>query len=53
MATYDETATSAQALLDDGAWQTLSFGPPLVTDGQVVDGIDAVELDTNVGNRSV
>ncbi|WP_062292448.1 phosphodiester glycosidase family protein [Demequina phytophila] len=53
MDVYDETTTSAQELLDDGAWQTLSFGPALVDDGAVVEGIDQVEVDTNVGNHSI
>ena len=53
MALYDETTTTAQELLDEGVWQTLSFGPGLVEDGAVIDGIDAVEIDTNVGNHSV
>lgn len=50
---YDETTTTAQQLLDAGAWNTLSFGPAIVEDGQVVDGIDQVEVDTNVGNHSI
>ena len=50
---YDETSTSAQALLDDGVWNTLSFGPALVNDGRVLTGIDEVEVDTNVGNHSI
>ncbi|HMR49620.1 MAG TPA: phosphodiester glycosidase family protein [Arachnia sp.] len=53
MAVYDETTTSAEQLLADGAWQTLSFGPALVENGQIIDGIDEVEIDTNVGNHSV
>ncbi|HZJ40400.1 MAG TPA: phosphodiester glycosidase family protein [Demequina sp.] len=53
MAVYDETSTSADALLADGAWLTLSFGPALVDDGVVVDGIDQVEIDTNIGNHSI
>ncbi|WP_062520333.1 phosphodiester glycosidase family protein [Demequina silvatica] len=53
MEVYDETTTSAQELLDAGAWQTLSFGPALVDDGAIVDGIDQVEVDTNVGNHSI
>lgn len=53
LAMYDETTTSADELLADGAWQTWSFGPGLVTDGAVIDGIDEVEVDTNVGNHSV
>jgi exopolysaccharide biosynthesis protein len=50
---YDEKTTNAQQLLDAGVWNTLSFGPGLVTDGKVVDGIDDVEIDTNFGNHSV
>lgn len=53
MRLYDETATSASELLADGVWNTLSFGPGLVSGGKVVDGIDSVEIDTNVGNHSV
>jgi exopolysaccharide biosynthesis protein len=50
---YDETTTTAQELLDAGVWNTLSFGPAIVEDGQVVDGIEDVEVDTNVGNHSI
>lgn len=50
---YDETTTSAEELLADGVWNTLSFGPALVEDGQIVAGIDQVEIDTNVGNHSI
>ncbi|MGC3975187.1 MAG: phosphodiester glycosidase family protein [Nitrospira sp.] len=50
---YDETATSAQRLLDDGVWQTWSFGPGLIVDGRIQDGIDSIEVDTNVGNHSI
>ncbi|MFZ0529530.1 MAG: phosphodiester glycosidase family protein [Propionicimonas sp.] len=50
---YDETTTTARQLLADGVWNTLSFGPGLVSNGQVISGIDAVEVDTNVGNHSV
>jgi len=53
MKVYDETTTSADELLADGVWQTLSFGPALVTGGEVVSGIDDVEIDTNVGNHSI
>ena len=34
-------------------WQTPSFGPGLVKDGTLVDGIDSVEIDTNFGNHSI
>jgi Exopolysaccharide biosynthesis protein related to N-acetylglucosamine-1-phosphodiester alpha-N-acetylglucosaminidase len=50
---YDETTTNAQALLDDGVWQTWSFGPGIVDSGVVLRGIDSVEVDTNVGNHSI
>lgn len=50
---YDETTTSADELLAAGVWTTLSFGPALVEDGAVVDGIEDVEVDTNVGNHSI
>jgi exopolysaccharide biosynthesis protein len=50
---YDETATSADELIADGVWNTLSFGPAILEDGQVVDGIEDVEVDTNVGNHSI
>jgi exopolysaccharide biosynthesis protein len=50
---YDETATTAEELLAAGVWNTLSFGPAIVEDGGVVDGIESVEVDTNVGNHSI
>ncbi len=50
---YDETSTTAQDLLDDGVWNTLSFGPAIVEDGAAVSGIDTVEVDTNFGNHSI
>jgi len=50
---YDETATTAAELVADGVWNTLSFGPAIVEDGQIVDGIDDVEVDTNFGNHSI
>jgi len=39
----DESGTTAQSLLDAGAWQVLSFGPALVTDGEI-----AVSADSEV-----
>lgn len=50
---YDETQTTAAELLASGVWNTLSFGPAIVEAGQVVDGIDSVEIDTNIGNHSI
>jgi len=53
MALYDETTTTAQELVDAGVWNTLSFGPGLLLDGQILDGIDKVQIDTNIGNHSM
>jgi exopolysaccharide biosynthesis protein len=50
---YDETSTTAAQLVANGVWNTLSFGPAVLEDGQVVDGIEDVEVDTNVGNHSI
>lgn len=50
---YDETSTTADALVADGVWNTLSFGPALVEDGATVSGIENVEVDTNFGNHSI
>lgn len=50
---YDETDTTAEELVADGVWNTLSFGPAILEDGKVVDGIEDVEVDTNVGNHSI
>lgn len=50
---YDETTTTADELVADGVWNTLSFGPAIVEDGEIVDGIEDVEVDTNVGNHSI
>jgi len=50
---YDETTTTADELVADGVWNTLSFGPALLADGEVVDGIEDVEVDTNFGNHSI
>lgn len=50
---YDETQTTAAELVASGVWNTLSFGPAIVEDGAAVDGIDGVEVDTNVGNHSI
>lgn len=53
MKVYDETSTTAQALVDAGVWQTLSFGPALLENGNVISGIDNLEIDTNFGNHSI
>ncbi len=53
MFTYDETQTSASELLDDGVWNTWSFGPALLENGEIVDGIETVEIDRYIGKRSM
>ena len=53
MEVYDETVTTAEELVVSGVWNTLSFGPALLESGEVVDGIEAVEIDTNFGNHSI
>ncbi|MEN6460615.1 MAG: phosphodiester glycosidase family protein, partial [Syntrophomonas sp.] len=53
MEIYDETKTTAQKLVDEGVWQTLSFGPALITNGQIQSDFSDVEIDTNFGNRSI
>lgn len=50
---YDETATNAANLVANGVWNTLSFGPSLIENGAVKDGIDSIEVDTNFGNHSI
>lgn len=50
---YDETTTTAEQLVADGVWNTLSFGPSLLDNGQVAAGIEDVEVDTNFGNHSI
>jgi exopolysaccharide biosynthesis protein len=50
---YDETQTTAERLVADGVWNTLSFGPAIVENGAAVDGIEHVEVDTNFGNHSI
>jgi exopolysaccharide biosynthesis protein len=50
---YDETTTTADELIAAGVWNTLSFGPAILSGGEVVAGIENVEVDTNVGNHSI
>jgi exopolysaccharide biosynthesis protein len=53
MKIYDETQTSAQQLLDEGVWNTLSFGPALIENSVVATDLSYVEIDTNFGNHSI
>lgn len=45
MQVYDETKVSAEDLLAAGVWNTYSFGPALLVDGDIVEGIDSYEAD--------
>ncbi len=53
MKIYDETQTSAQELLDEGVWNTLSFGPALIVNNVIADDLAYVEIDTNFGNHPI
>lgn len=53
MKIYDETETSAEELLAAGVWNTLSFGPALIENGEVAGDFGRVVIDTNIGNRSI
>jgi exopolysaccharide biosynthesis protein len=50
---FDESTISGDALVKLGVWNTLSFGPTLLNEGVIPDGIEDVEVDTNFGNHSV
>ncbi len=47
MAVYDETEITAEQLLADGVWNTCSFGPGLLVDGDIPDDIDTYEAVNN------
>jgi exopolysaccharide biosynthesis protein len=47
MEIFDETQTSAQELLDQGVWNTYSFGPALLIDGEMPDNIGTYEVEQN------
>ena len=47
MKVYDETTTSAEQLVADGVWNTYSFGPGLLVDGSVADGLDTYEAEAD------
>lgn len=40
ISTFDESNTTAESLLDDGAWQVWSFGPALIDDSVCVSSIN-------------
>lgn len=53
MKVYDEKKTSGNDLIRDGVINTLSFGPALLKNGEIISGIEDVEVDTNFGNHSI
>jgi exopolysaccharide biosynthesis protein len=53
MKVYDETQTNAQALLAEGVWNTLSFGPALLENSGVITNLANTEIDKNFGNHSI
>ncbi|AIQ16984.1 exopolysaccharide biosynthesis protein [Paenibacillus sp. FSL H7-0357] len=53
MKTYDEEEISSSDLLAQGATNTLSFGPILIQDGNIVSDFSSVKIDRNFGNRSI
>ncbi len=50
---YDENQTSAEELLANGAWNTLSFGPALIENSVIAGNLSYVEIDTNFGNHPI
>lgn len=50
---YNEKSTTGEKLISEGVWNTLSFGPALLEDGNIVSGISDFEVDTNFGNHSI
>lgn len=53
MKVYNEKSTTGEKLVSEGVWNTLSFGPALLEDGNIVSGISDFEVDTNFGNHSI
>jgi len=53
MQVYGETETTAQELLDAGAWNTLSFGPALIENSVIAKDLGWVEIDQNLGNHPI
>ncbi|KOA20425.1 hypothetical protein CLHOM_10130 [Clostridium homopropionicum DSM 5847] len=53
MKTFEEKEISSEELLKNGVIDTLSFGPVLIKDGNIVDNSGKIVVDTNFGNRSI
>jgi exopolysaccharide biosynthesis protein len=50
MKVYDEAEVSAEQLLADGVYNTYSFGPPLLVDGETRAGLDTTEVE-DIGEK--
>jgi exopolysaccharide biosynthesis protein len=50
---YDEEELTSDSLLANGVTDTFSFGPALVTDGEIAGDFSSVRIDKNFGNRSI
>lgn len=50
MHVFDETAISAEQLLADGVLNTYSFGPALLVEGVIPDGLDITEVE-DIGEK--
>lgn len=50
---YEEDEVSSESLLANGVTDTFSFGPALVTDGEIAGDFSSVKIDKNFGNRSI
>jgi len=53
MQTFDETEVASSSLLAAGALHTLSFGPVLIKNSEIVEDFEKVSIDSNFGNRSI
>ncbi|NMB88996.1 MAG: phosphodiester glycosidase family protein [Chloroflexi bacterium] len=53
MQIYDETQTTAQELVEDGVWNTLSFGPALIENAETATGFGVTRVDSNLGNHTI
>ncbi|WP_195574670.1 phosphodiester glycosidase family protein [Paenibacillus sp. 1001270B_150601_E10] len=53
MKSFDELSISSKELLQSGVTHTFSFGPVLVTNGEIAGDFEHVKVDTNFGNHSI
>lgn len=53
MKVYDEKQVTGEELLENGVFNTLSFGPALVIEGKMGTDLATYEVDTNIGNHPI